>query len=209
MSFSGAIGQLMAGSGLQDVLVIVFAENSVSHILSGKAIARAIHGHFLADAALKALLIFKVYNIPIVAINIQQDDQNDEAMNHQPHGSSDDLVEVQELLQKMMVGENNADDMNTFDALKWIADKLSSLKVTLNTNITSKLWIQYMELLDILRLFLKAECTRNWVLYLRAYAALFCCCRSQLIVLHQVSILVPAIDGRPSQQSSRYTCQIS
>ena len=57
MSFLGCIGHVMVGSGLQDVLELVYAKNAVGHILSGKAIARAIRGHFLDDAALNALLM--------------------------------------------------------------------------------------------------------------------------------------------------------
>ena len=46
----------MAGSGLQQLLEVVFAQNSVTHTLTGKAIARAVQGHFLADAILNAEL---------------------------------------------------------------------------------------------------------------------------------------------------------
>ena len=42
MSFLGSIGHLMAGTGLQELLEVIFAGNTVSHILSGKAVARAI-----------------------------------------------------------------------------------------------------------------------------------------------------------------------
>ena len=52
MSFLGCIGHIMAGSGLQEVLELVFAKNAVGHMLTGKAVARAARGHFLVDAAL-------------------------------------------------------------------------------------------------------------------------------------------------------------
>jgi hypothetical protein len=55
MSFLGSIGHLMAGSGLRDVLELIYASNAVDHILTGKAIARAVRGHFIVDAALNAL----------------------------------------------------------------------------------------------------------------------------------------------------------
>ena len=57
MSFLGCMGRLAAGSGLQQLLEVVFAQNSVTHMLTGKAIARAVRGHFLADAVLNAELI--------------------------------------------------------------------------------------------------------------------------------------------------------
>ena len=57
MSFLGSIGHLMAGSGLQELLETIFAPNTVTHILSGKAFARAVRGHLLLDTALSTVLL--------------------------------------------------------------------------------------------------------------------------------------------------------
>ena len=46
MSFLGCMGRLTARSGLQQLLEVVFAHNSVTHMLTGKAIARAVRGCF-------------------------------------------------------------------------------------------------------------------------------------------------------------------
>ena len=40
MSFLGCIGHLMAASGLQDLLELIYSSNAVVHMLTGKAIAR-------------------------------------------------------------------------------------------------------------------------------------------------------------------------
>ena len=56
MSFLVCTRRLAAGSGLQQLLEVVFAQNSVTHMLTGRAIARAVRGHFLADAVLNAEL---------------------------------------------------------------------------------------------------------------------------------------------------------
>ena len=61
MSFLGCIGHIMAGSGLQEVLEQLYASNVVSHILSGKAVERAVRGHFLVDSALNAMLVSKAF----------------------------------------------------------------------------------------------------------------------------------------------------
>lgn len=52
MNYLGCISHIMAGSGLEDLLELVYASNAVTHMLSGKAIARAIKGHFLVDWAI-------------------------------------------------------------------------------------------------------------------------------------------------------------
>ncbi len=61
MSYLGAIGQIMSGAGLHELLETLYASSAVSHILSGKAISRAVRGHFLVVAALHILLIAKVF----------------------------------------------------------------------------------------------------------------------------------------------------
>ena len=65
MSFLGSIGHLMAGSGLQELLETVYAGNSVKHMLSGKAVSRAIREHLLVCSALNTVLVANTYNLPL------------------------------------------------------------------------------------------------------------------------------------------------
>ena len=55
----------MAGSGIEEVLELVYAKNVVPHILSGKALARAIGGHFLVDAAQNAMLVSDTFSLSL------------------------------------------------------------------------------------------------------------------------------------------------
>ena len=63
MSFLGSIGHLMAGTGLQELLEMIYAPNAVTHIFSGKPVARAIRGHILVDTALHAVLVANIFGI--------------------------------------------------------------------------------------------------------------------------------------------------
>lgn len=56
MSFLGCIGFLMSGAGLVDILEIICAGNAVKHMLSGKAIARAIRGHLIVSSVFNTIL---------------------------------------------------------------------------------------------------------------------------------------------------------
>lgn len=47
----------MEGSGLGEMLSLVYAENSVKHILSGHAYERAIRGHYLVYTAIAKLVL--------------------------------------------------------------------------------------------------------------------------------------------------------
>jgi hypothetical protein len=59
MSFFGSIGKVMKGSGIEELFAIVYAELSVEHMMTGKAISRALRAHLLAEFALKPML-FKI-----------------------------------------------------------------------------------------------------------------------------------------------------
>ena len=52
MSVLGSIGCLMGDSGLEDIFELNYSPQTVGHILSGKAVSRAIRAYFLLEAAL-------------------------------------------------------------------------------------------------------------------------------------------------------------
>ncbi|WAR13570.1 hypothetical protein MAR_027750 [Mya arenaria] len=71
MSFLGCIGHLMQNSGLQELIETVYAPNTVTHMLSGKAVSRAVRGHILVDSALKSFLVERVF--PLASQNENSD----------------------------------------------------------------------------------------------------------------------------------------
>jgi len=56
MNFLGAVGSVMAGSGLAEALQSCYGPVSVTHMLTGKAFSKALCGHFIVDFALHVLL---------------------------------------------------------------------------------------------------------------------------------------------------------
>ena len=66
MSFSGSIRTVMKGSGLQECLQLLYGENAVTHILSGKAVSRALKAHFLLQSALILKVITTIIQEKIV-----------------------------------------------------------------------------------------------------------------------------------------------
>lgn len=49
MNLLGAIGSLMEGSGLEEVLQTIYGPNTGKQIMTGKAVSRAFRGHMLVD----------------------------------------------------------------------------------------------------------------------------------------------------------------
>jgi len=72
MSYLGCIGRLMENSGLSEALEVVYGSNAVTHMLSGKAVARARRGHFLVDAALNIILIADAFQVPLPNFSMPQ-----------------------------------------------------------------------------------------------------------------------------------------
>jgi hypothetical protein len=62
ISFVGAIGHSMDGSGLRELLEVIYAKDTVPHMLSGKAISRALRALFLVDSALHTLLLDELFS---------------------------------------------------------------------------------------------------------------------------------------------------
>lgn len=58
---STIIGHLMIGSGQQE---LPYARNTASHMLTGKAVSRAVRDHLLIDAVLYTILIADAYSVP-------------------------------------------------------------------------------------------------------------------------------------------------
>ena len=174
MSFLGCIRHLMASSGLQEMLELIYAPNAVVHMLSGKAIiAQAIHAHFIVDAALNALMLKSVFNAPLPDKsdgNENEDPDMAEIAARPPDeqsadvGKNLDLDEACTLYMKLMPGEICAEEVCMSDVLKRIKDSLQKHSETR----TSALWVQYMNIIDILRKYIRGERTGNWALHLQA-----------------------------------------
>ena len=161
MSFLGSIGHLMDSSGLQEMLESIYAPNAVVHMLSGKAIARAVRGHFIVDAALNALLLHSGFNAPLPCQPIEADVEI-ATKNH-------DVDEALTLYEKLMAGEISAEEVCSSKVLERIKDNLKNHSDSMKkSSRTSALWVQYMHMIDILRKFIKAERTGNWELHLQA-----------------------------------------
>ena len=74
MSFLGSIGSMMKGSGLEEALERAYGPNAVTHMMTGKAVSRALRGHFLVEVKWLAskLLPLKVRETVMLVICLMQ-----------------------------------------------------------------------------------------------------------------------------------------
>ena len=145
MNFLGCIGHLMDSSGLQEMLESIYAPNAVVHILSGKAIARAVRAHFIVDAALNALILRRVLNAPLPC-QPETPESNDDNDPHIPEtadvGNSQYLDEAHTFYEKLMSGDICAEEAYSSNVLENIKDSLKkNAESVKKSSRTSALWV--------------------------------------------------------------------
>jgi hypothetical protein len=166
----------MRGSGLEDVLGVIFGPNTVEHTLNGKAYARAIRGHLLICKALQDLL--STYLQCDAAVGDVEDDYvppvvlcTDEAVALCGAITSvlcERIENVYTAVCEQGFTEQNAHALDVEDdVIATVFSFIDKLKSSLSANSrTAKLWLYYITCVDLLKQFLVAERTGNWNLHL-------------------------------------------
>ena len=122
-------------------------------MMSGKAVSRAVRGHLLLFAALLNILLSKSLNLPLPC------SQEDVTKEHTQIG------ELQQLYSSLMKKEQSVSDVCSSELLGYVHDILSE-KTSAMDGRTGKLWVQYLEMVQLLMKFIRAERTGNWALHL-------------------------------------------
>ncbi|GFN75909.1 hypothetical protein PoB_000241500 [Plakobranchus ocellatus] len=151
-------------------------------MLSGKAVARAVRGHFLVDSVLDALLASSTFDIALPSVVSEETDPATDKRGEISASECEEMEERDNAYSKNEMRDNIDDSylsscLQRFDQvvkkevsaevvassqeLHWIEAKFAETKSKLLTSRTSRLWLQHREMLDILRRFIKGEGTGN------------------------------------------------
>ena len=178
MSFLGAIGKLMKNSGISELLSTVYAPNTTGHMLSGKAVSRAVRGHLLISQALNSILLHKdghdehetemMDSIPRDTNNTFQEDYEFVKSGVDNDSTGADFNSVEAVLDKLIAGEMSVDDLKENDTFTKIKQRYELTKASLQKFRTARLWLQYLEMTDILKKFIAAERMGDWTGHLNA-----------------------------------------
>lgn len=144
MSFMGCIGYVMAGSGLKEVLSLIYAPVSVDKMLTGHAYARAVRGHMLNQLALGQIILAK---LDFSA----EEEQIDDLLEHFDTGTAEQRLEDKKL-----------------EAICQRFEK--QLEVLEANGPTAALWIQYFRMVILVKQFIEAERSGNWQLHVTTIA---------------------------------------
>ena len=145
---------------------IQYMPNAVDHILTGKAVSRAVRAHILLDALLLSDPLRGTQGRTVEDSQVR----DDEPMSG---WAEDDVIHpdvsvARILYDELMEGTRSADDVASDPIPDKISRVLQTLTESLTKDRTAKLWLQYMDMVKILRKFIKAEHMGNWSLHLEA-----------------------------------------
>jgi hypothetical protein len=138
MSAIGSIMNTMKGSGIDDVLGTVYGSETIKHIMSGKAIARALR----AVRLLQAALMFKLLQKTSVPDHL--------------------IVGLSNLIETIHDGRGSLNDVLASNELVDLESLLSEVVERSRESRTAKLWLQFMDLVNILHTFISCERLKNW-----------------------------------------------
>ena len=168
MSFLGSIGHLMAGSGLQELFELIYAPNAVVHMLAGKAIAHAVRAHLTVESALNALLLSDTMNINIFSTSEDEAESSLEVVATDLCSRNSDLQEAFVLYENLMTNSLSVHEICQKEVIQKLKEGLKRMVCSLESSKTASLWLQYLEMIDILRNFIRAQRTGKWELYLQS-----------------------------------------
>ena len=143
----------MAVTGRQEVLEVIFAGNTVEHALSGQAVACAVRDHWFLDSVLRTLVLCTVFETKLSLSSDNVPVELDAVAD-----LYDDLVSCKTTMQEV---ESSVE----LQALQMKLDM--STETSKSKYLTAKLWLEYIEMVNIMRAFILSERTGDRSLHLR------------------------------------------
>ena len=99
--------------------------------------------------------------------------EQEQEQGHQHNSDNDALGTLTAYLEQLYIDMMNGKEMEShtqIDAVKQMENILLDRKESLSSSRLAKTWLQYMEMVDILKKYLKAERLGDWQLHLQATA---------------------------------------
>lgn len=144
-------------------LETVYAEHTVPHMLSGKAIARAIRGHLIVVGVLRSIMIEDINKCSITI-----EDDNGQHSTFFQLNENPTLKQISKLLEESISGKTSIDELRNAEVIMKMFDTIQEYEEECLKSRTAKLWLQYIDMVTILCKFIKAERVGNYQLHLEA-----------------------------------------
>ena len=145
-------------------------------MLTGKAVQRAFRGLLLVDSALSVMIVSDEFNVnapciiapaqDITEMETESSTAPPDEIVHEPEttrpGETDettltDLEAVGHLHDEVLTEKVTVEEACMSQELMRIIERLDVKKQSIKASRTAQLWLQFMKIMDILRMFLKGE----------------------------------------------------
>jgi hypothetical protein len=144
MSFLGSIGYIIGGSGIRELWETVYAPHTVTHMLTGHAVQRAVRAHLLTHSAINTMLLSSLPEEQVPSMEL-----------------------LQSTYKQCFENKTNTINKETNDILDALVQNIDKLLVELsNRGQTQQLWKLYFKLTTLILYFIRAERTGDWDLHL-------------------------------------------
>ena len=144
MNVLGAMGNLMNGSGIRNLLEVIYGENAVTHILTAKAVDPAVRSYTLLD-------------------NCQNYIFTDKILMTNP--TFQEELEKLDIVYESSIDGNSVRDFQgqeSQDLMKSINTAFKAKKDDLGVSTTAELWFAFQRIMDSVRLMPYADRTGDW-----------------------------------------------
>ena len=148
MNVLDAIGHLLNGSGIRNLLEVIYGEDAVTHILTGKAVDCAVRSYMLLDNCLNYIIIDKI----LMTNPFFQEE-----------------LENLEVVYESSIDGNSVRDFQgqeSQDLMKSITTVFEAKKDELGVSKTAELWFAFQRMMDLVRFMLYADTTGDWEMLL-------------------------------------------
>lgn len=148
MSFMGATGFIMAGSGLEELWRTVYGSDSITHMLDGHSYSRALRLHTLSAQAIITLL----FDTPSALDSV-------------------DVAALNQIWSDLIAEEIGVSGAMSDPEIIQLTNTMSRLYQTVSRQSrTAKLWIQYVDQVSLMMQFVRAERSGYFSLHLHTIA---------------------------------------
>lgn len=143
------IGTLMNGTGLKEILEVVYGENAVCHMLSGKSVQRAFRGHLLVDKCLSKIITSEIAT--------------------ESETFAELIAEAEVIYTSLANNLITCETASASQILGRLQQHVEERKSDLSSRSkTSALWLNYQNMLQVARLLVMADRTGSWSMHLHA-----------------------------------------
>ena len=133
-------------------------------MLSGKAISRATGRHLLIYGVLYGIIVSDIYNCPILIEDSASDTKGEPLLDC--NGST--LNMLSELCEEVIKGEIEVAEVSRRPLITEMSESISEYGNKLSKSRTAMLWFQYVDMVEILAMFIQAERKGSFLLHLHA-----------------------------------------